>query len=1421
MRHLTKQCPPTHPLTLSFSTAIALVLVGTLLCSGMAFAQSHYIMPPGNAPGPDNKSADPERSDVTCDFVNGNILLDFEGLGNVQAVGDAYAECGVTFETAALSIIDADAGGGGNFANEPSPETTLFFLDRDRARLNYPNGFTGGFSFYYSAINLPGVVRVYSGVNGTGEVLKELTLPVTPRRFEGDPTGDYDNFQQIGVEFDGVARSVDFGGTANRIAYDNITLGTADPEETQPARLEFATIPDQRNDEFFPVTLRAVDGRGNVVESFAARTTLQSATGDIVRTEDGEPVVWNNGIWTGRVKLETPTTAQQLIAVAQPVGRTISGTSNFFEIGGSSCTGRISYFSGLDPKRPNIDLTLREFDDLSRVDSTSVEWIPAPGSPEIARGFAEFEVPPGRYVIFGMLESEEARLPMNPAEVRVACNQHVLSPLKPFLDPDKPTLLMVPGITESTSVSSSFDIVPKLPRTYALQDELVYANPLGPLGPVSRDYFKELMSARYNVVEVPWDWRMPTRATGEAAITTPTRYLQRRMDLLDFAFGRSQTYDVLAHSMGGLVARALIQSDDYAGRIARLVTLGTPHSGSTDAYFTAEGGHPEFVDELKAPYWQRILDLTTPEWAITQFLERTESTVAYEYETNAYPNSRFSSTSHSEVRRFLLGYAPTLFELFPDYPFLQDDIGAPIREASRTKNTFLLDLNSDTDLRRFVDPDIFSDPATRPERCKDDYCVPLHAIVSRDEPAFFTVYVGPEDPQRGYYPSGKPRKPNLFTPPVTEDSGDGTVLSFSAGGPFDEPLVKRHVGDYGGHAGLLKGAQDPLCEIFLDGACPKLKQPDRQPDTPKLLGSLRVSVSGHAQPLLITPTGARIGVAPDDGEIVTEIPSAELDLTQLFSAVRIPEPIAGEYELILSGPVSEPVQVRVETFPHDAEQRSILKETVVYRPGQPTSFIIDLPGAKASSVGLKTRIEEPEGLSATNQNGRVQLTWTAPEGAKISAYRIYRRFESQQFFTQIAELDGDVGTYLADDPWLSAEGVERRFFAVTAVRESDLGESALSNVVTNVNEINAEFDWNIVERKPLTVEFVDRSKGSIDVLEWDFDSDGGVDSSAPSPTHVYSEGDSFLVTLTVSGPLGSDMETARIELQNAAPIADAGTDQTVECTGPQGTTVGLDGTGSTDPDGDDLTCSWTSSSCSFVDATACVTDATCPRGENPVSLTVSDGELQSAADTVRITVQDTTPPEGSISYPSTGACLSPPVTVEDNFTDVCDDSLTRTYDPIPGPTYTEDGSVDLLLVVEDDAGNTAMDETSFVVDGTAPVVTLLGLPDMRQSVPRQQALGAYFQSSDDDAAPGQVVRERLKIDGCVVYDGSSYGDGDGLLSDESVGVVKPMICDVYRACGKTQFVNSVIEIEAEDCAGNAGSAEATLSGRYVVDPGGC
>ena len=168
------------------------------------------------------------------------VYLDFEGIGDFNPVGDYYnggggTNYGVSFSQATLALVDADAGGSGNFANEPSADTIMFFLDANNAVLNVAAGFQTGFSFFYTS-STAATVTVYDGLNKTGNVLG--TLDLAAQGFDncgGDPTGSFCNWTAVGVAFDGTAKSIDFGGTANQTGFDNITFGSDTPVVPEPS----------------------------------------------------------------------------------------------------------------------------------------------------------------------------------------------------------------------------------------------------------------------------------------------------------------------------------------------------------------------------------------------------------------------------------------------------------------------------------------------------------------------------------------------------------------------------------------------------------------------------------------------------------------------------------------------------------------------------------------------------------------------------------------------------------------------------------------------------------------------------------------------------------------------------------------------------------------------------------------------------------------------------------------------------------------------------------------------------------------------------------------------------------------------------------------------------------------------------------
>ncbi|MEP1216177.1 MAG: PEP-CTERM sorting domain-containing protein [Marinobacter sp.] len=168
------------------------------------------------------------------------IVLDFEGIGNQASIQDFYnggtdsagnsgTDYGVEFSGNTLGIVDQDAGGNGNFANEPSPDTIMFWLSGGSSVMNLAAGFDTGFSFFYTS-STAASIGIYSGLDATGDLLATLNLTAQfSDNCSGDPTGQFCNWDAIGVGFNGLARSIDFSGTANQTGYDDITFGSVTP----------------------------------------------------------------------------------------------------------------------------------------------------------------------------------------------------------------------------------------------------------------------------------------------------------------------------------------------------------------------------------------------------------------------------------------------------------------------------------------------------------------------------------------------------------------------------------------------------------------------------------------------------------------------------------------------------------------------------------------------------------------------------------------------------------------------------------------------------------------------------------------------------------------------------------------------------------------------------------------------------------------------------------------------------------------------------------------------------------------------------------------------------------------------------------------------------------------------------------------
>jgi hypothetical protein len=183
-------------------------------------------------------------------FANDVITLDFEGApgyanpianyynGGTDGQGRIGPNYGVAFSDAVVALSNDDAFT--YFSHAPSPVTAMFAFD-PTATMNVAAGFVDSLSFYYSSgQNVLDAVSIYSGLNGTGTLLATLSL------FGNAQTGcddtPYCRFDLTSVHFAGVAKSVNFGGNASDVVYDNVSFAAAVPEPSTYALMALGLV---------------------------------------------------------------------------------------------------------------------------------------------------------------------------------------------------------------------------------------------------------------------------------------------------------------------------------------------------------------------------------------------------------------------------------------------------------------------------------------------------------------------------------------------------------------------------------------------------------------------------------------------------------------------------------------------------------------------------------------------------------------------------------------------------------------------------------------------------------------------------------------------------------------------------------------------------------------------------------------------------------------------------------------------------------------------------------------------------------------------------------------------------------------------------------------------------------------------------
>ncbi len=282
----------------------------------------------------------------------------------------------------------------------------------------------------------------------------------------------------------------------------------------------------------------------------------------------------------------------------------------------------------------------------------------------------------------------------------------------------------------------------------------------------------------------------------------------------------------------------------------------------------------------------------------------------------------------------------------------------------------------------------------------------------------------------------------------------------------------------------------------------------------------------------------------------------------------------------------------------------------------------------------------------------------------------------------------------------------------------------------------------------------------------------------------------------IAGAIFMDSINIKVYFGNSAPTADADGPYVV----PEGGSVGLDGTGSSDPDGDTLTFAWDlDNDGAFDDAFGDTPTFSAAGFDGPdsqtIRLKVNDGTVDSAPDTTTVTITNVAPTvsnltanavdeggtttlEGDISDPGAADTFTLDIdwdgdTVVDQSVNLpagtTDFSVDHVY-PDDDPTGTPADNYTIGVTVTDDDGGSDTDTTSITVSNVAPTITSLNATSPVDENGSTTLTGTYTDPGTQDTFALDVDWDGdLAFDETVAVSGGSFSVPHQYLDDDPSG----------------------------------------------------
>jgi PKD repeat protein len=875
----------------------------------------------------------------------------------------------------------------------------------------------------------------------------------------------------LGVSFD---RNPDTSARSGRVLVSapgaspasqiiTVTQPGAAPPPPPVTSLAFSTISSPQSvNTAFPVTITAINGNvqpPQVQTGFNGEVQLSAETEGSLNLRTVKLI---NGSWSGSVSLNT-VAAQERLAATATTGTRVQGQSNPFAV--------------QDQGAPNISVTVivRKLI-LLPVSGATVSLWRDNETPVTAvsdeRGMAVFFVSgAGRFNVSA--QKSDMRSGCESVEVfGKPVSKDVL------VQEPRPPVIFVPGIMGSCSEVEGA-IYPLLHRSYpARRDSLKLFHPYLGRYPGWVALKDRLDQAGFAVFDAPWDWRMPVIKPENGKVAW-REYLLPVIACAKAASGATKV-DIVAHSMGGLLTRAYIQSGEYAGDIDRFAMVGTPNEGSANAYYLWFGGD------------------TTSQEALSFY----DGASKYNYEEWTGGKWGYGQPSQKNRREFFRNNIKSLEELLPVYS------GVLVYQDG-TRTSFpgveanpLFQLNQDP-------LDVLKPPCTTDKVC-------TRVFYSESEDTIHQIHMISICSAGGVYPHGTPQGQ------IVPINGDGTVSVLSArmsGSPFTSIADANG----GAHNQLVVAFAERVRDFLTEGrsmmSVVQARASDSGPDLNT--NQLLITVVGRTQPWMNDTSGAAAGISPLSGLYTNGWGQATVEVGARSAAFLRDNPPVGNYSGRLATFPGETVTL---TAASSLTGTTIVEELRWIGTTNEIQFDLQLAATGSNALVLVPELPAPQNVSSLSEAGMCSVSWDLAGNTNVVAYRIYARRVDETLFAPLGTVSNS--PFSTGHAWAANWTGTNWTYTVVAVSATGK-ESPYGDTVVNYTPTLARFAVDQTSGSPpLTVTFTNQSLGSVTNLAWDFDSDGTVDSTEMNPTATYAEPGEYTVTLSVTGPDGTDTKVA-------------------------------------------------------------------------------------------------------------------------------------------------------------------------------------------------------------------------------------------------------------------------------------------------------